>query len=40
MSLVRRKRRRPEENILQGELMKIKTPNFNGERNKGEDIEA
>jgi hypothetical protein len=30
VSLVMRKRRRPKEDILQGELGKIKTPNFNG----------
>ena len=31
VSHVRRKRRRPEEDILQGELKKIKTPTSNGE---------
>ena len=32
---VRRQRRRPEEDILQGELSKINPPTFNGENKKG-----
>jgi hypothetical protein len=40
VSLVQRQRRRPEENILQSELRKIKTPTFNDEHNKGEGMEA
>jgi hypothetical protein len=40
VSLLRRKRRRPEANILQGELRKIKPPTFNGEHKKGEETEA
>jgi hypothetical protein len=40
VSLVWRKRRIPKENILQGELRKIKPPNFNVENNKGEYFEA
>jgi hypothetical protein len=36
VSLVRRKRRRLEKDILQGELRKIKPPTFNGEHRKGE----
>jgi hypothetical protein len=37
---IRRQRRRLEEDIFQGELRKIKTPNFNGEHRKGEKAEA
>jgi hypothetical protein len=37
---IRRKRRRPEVDILQGELRKIKPPNFNGEHMKGEEVES
>jgi hypothetical protein len=40
VSHVQRQRRRPEADILQGELRKIKPPNFNGEHKKGEDVEA
>lgn len=36
MSLVRRK---PNLDNLQGELRKIKTPTFNGEDKKGEEVE-
>jgi hypothetical protein len=32
--------RRPKENILQGDLRKIKSPTFNGENRKGEEVEA
>jgi hypothetical protein len=39
-SLVKRKRRRPEANILQGELRKIKPPTFNGEHRKGQEVKA
>jgi hypothetical protein len=35
-----RQRRRPEADILQGELRKIKPPTFNGEHRKGEEVEA
>jgi hypothetical protein len=40
VSLVRRKRRRPEAYTLQGKLSKIKPQNFNGEHRKGEEIDA
>jgi hypothetical protein len=40
VSPVRRQRRRPEEDILQGELWKIKPPTFNGEHKKGKYVEA
>jgi hypothetical protein len=40
VSLVKRKRRRPEVDILQGELRKIKPPYFNGDHMKGEEVEA
>jgi hypothetical protein len=40
VSHVRRQRRGPEENILQGELRKIKPQTFNGGHKKGEDDEA
>ena len=40
VSLVRRQRRIPEENIFQGELKKIKPPTFNGEHKKGEDVDT
>ena len=40
VSLVRRQRRRPEADIMQGELRKIKPPTFNGEHKKGEEAEA
>jgi hypothetical protein len=40
VSHARRQRRRPEGNILQGEIKKIKPPNFNGEHRKGEEAEA
>jgi hypothetical protein len=40
VSHVRRKRRRIEANILQGELRKIKPPTFNGEHRKREEVEA
>jgi hypothetical protein len=40
VSLVRRHRRRLEGDILQGELGKIKPPNFNGEQRKGEEVEG
>jgi hypothetical protein len=40
VSLVRRKRRRHEEDILQGELRKIKPPTFNGTHRKGEEVKA
>jgi hypothetical protein len=36
VSPIRRQRRRLEVDILQGELWKIKPPNFNGEHRKGE----
>jgi hypothetical protein len=36
VSIVRRQKRRPEGNILQGEFGKIKPPIFNGEHMKGE----
>jgi hypothetical protein len=40
VSPIRRKRRRPEVNILQDEPRKIKPPTFNGEHRKGEEAEA
>jgi hypothetical protein len=40
VSHVRREMRRPEADILQGELRKIKPPNFNGEHRKGEEVKA
>jgi hypothetical protein len=40
VSLVRRQRRRPQADILQGELGKMKPPTFNGEHKKGEKVEA
>ena len=40
VSVVMRQRRRIEENILQGELKKIKTLTLNGENRKGEEDEA
>jgi hypothetical protein len=40
VSLVRRKIRRYEVDILQGKLGKIKPPTFNGEHKKGEEAEA
>jgi len=40
VSPVRRQRRRPKANILQGDIKKNKPPNFNGEHMKGEEAEA
>jgi hypothetical protein len=40
VSHVRRKRRILDANILQGELRKIKPPDFNGEHMKGEEAES
>jgi hypothetical protein len=40
VSYVRRKGKRPEANILQGELRKIKPPNFNDEHRKREESKA
>jgi hypothetical protein len=40
VSLVRRQRRILETDILQGEIRKIKPPNFNGDHIKGEEFEA
>jgi hypothetical protein len=40
VSLVRRQRRRPEGDILQGELGNIKPPTFNGEHRKGEEAKT
>jgi hypothetical protein len=40
VSPVRRQRRRPEADILQGELKKIKPPNFIGEYMKGEEVDV
>jgi hypothetical protein len=40
VSLIRRKRRRHEVDILQGELRKIKPPTFNGENMKGEEVKV
>jgi hypothetical protein len=40
LSLFRRHRRRIEVDILQGEIRKIKPPNFNGEHRKGEEAKA
>jgi hypothetical protein len=40
VSPVRRQRTRPEENILQGEIRKIKPLNFNGEHRKREEAKA
>jgi hypothetical protein len=36
VSPVKRQRRRLEKKILEGELRKIKPPNFNGDHKKGE----
>jgi hypothetical protein len=36
VSLIRRQRRRMDENIFQGELRKTKPPTFNVEHRKGE----
>jgi hypothetical protein len=40
VSLVRNQRRRHELDSLQGELRKLKTPSFDGEREREDDIEA
>jgi len=40
VSHVERKIKRPEADILKGELRNIKPPNFNGEHEKGEENEA
>jgi hypothetical protein len=40
VSPVRRQRRSPEGDILQGELEKIKPPNLNGENRKEEEVKA
>jgi hypothetical protein len=40
VSHVRRQRRRPEGDMLQGELRKIKPPTFNDENRKGEKGES
>jgi hypothetical protein len=40
LSYVQRKRGRPEEDILQGELGNINPSTFNGEHKKGEYVEA
>jgi hypothetical protein len=40
VSHVRRQRRSHEVDILQGELRKIKQPNFNGEQRKGEEVKS
>jgi hypothetical protein len=40
VSHVRRKITRLEADILQGELKKIKPPNFNGENMNGEEVKA
>jgi hypothetical protein len=40
VSLIGRQRRRPEGDILQGEIGKIKPPTFNGELRKGEEFEV
>jgi hypothetical protein len=40
VSPVQRQRRRPEADILQGELKKTEEPTFNGENRKGEEVEA
>jgi hypothetical protein len=40
VSPIRKQRRRPESDILQGELRKLKPPNFDGEHRKGEEVEA
>jgi hypothetical protein len=39
-SPIQRKRRRPEVDIFQGELRKIKPPTFSGKHMKGEDEKA
>jgi hypothetical protein len=39
VSPIKRLRIRHEEDILQGEIRKIKPPNFNGEHMKGEEAE-
>jgi hypothetical protein len=40
VSPIRHKRRRHDQNYLQGYLNKIKPPTFNGENKMGEDVEA
>jgi hypothetical protein len=40
VSPIRRQRISPKVNISQGELRKIKPPNFNGECKKGEEVEV
>jgi hypothetical protein len=40
VSPIRRKIIRPESDILEGELRKIKPPKFNGENRKGEEARA
>jgi hypothetical protein len=40
MSPIIQKRGRPELDILQGELRKIKPPNSDGEHRKGKDVET
>jgi hypothetical protein len=40
VSHVRRRRRRPKGDILQGEIKNIKPPTLNGEHKKGEEVEA
>jgi hypothetical protein len=40
VSPVMRQHKRNEGDILQGELRKMKPPNFNGEHRKGEEVEA
>jgi hypothetical protein len=37
---MRRQRRMPGGDILQGEIRKMKLPKFNGEHRKGEEVEA
>ena len=40
VSPIKNQRRRPEADILQGELRKIKPPSFDGENRMGEDVES
>jgi hypothetical protein len=40
VSPVRQQRRKQEVDNLQGELRKLKTPSFNGEREREDDVEA
>jgi hypothetical protein len=40
VSLIRHQRRKQKVNCLEGELRKLKTPSFEGEREMEDDVEA